>query len=134
MISRKGLEELKSKVERKTSASSLTGAVKRSMQPTLQDYKISAQILQGAIKRKQVQPLYQSLAKSSRSNLTMDDLIELSKPYLLKTLRDAWKNEMYSSTLYKKPLNKLKKAELYHELINANYNISKLPQKQLKRR
>ena len=63
----------------------------------------------------------------------MDDLNELSKPYLLKTLRDAWKNEMYSSTLYKKPLNKLKKAELYHELINANYNISKLPQKQPKR-
>lgn len=109
--------------------SKLAGAIKRVNQPALADYKMSAEILQGAIKRKQVQPLYNRYIQAGRANYDLATLTELSKPYLIKDLRTAWKNDMYSMTIYKKPLNKLKKAELYHELLNVNHNFSNIPKR-----
>lgn len=103
--------------------------IKRSQQPSIADYTISSQILQGAIKRKQVQPLYNRQIQSVRKGYDENTLKELSKPYLLKDLKKAWLNYMYSSTLYKKPINKLKKYEIYHELLNVNHNFSTLPKK-----
>ena len=103
--------------------------IKRSQQPSIADYTISSQILQGAIKRRQTQPLYQKYQQASRKNFSIDELKELSKPYLLTTLRQAWRNDLYKLTIYAKPLNRLNKAELYHELLNANHDFSKLPKK-----
>lgn len=108
----------------------MEASIKRILQPTIQDYKISSQILQSAIKRSQTQPLYNKLVKASRVNYDIQTLKEMSKPYLLKDLRNAWRTAMYSTTIYKKPLNKLNKAELYHELLNVNHNFSQLPKKQ----
>lgn len=109
--------------------SKLEGVIKRSLQPSIQDYRSSAEILQGAIKRRQTQPLYQKYQQASRKNFSIDELKELSKPYLLTTLRQAWRNDLYKLTIYAKPLNRLNKAELYHELLNANHDFSKLPKK-----
>jgi hypothetical protein len=109
--------------------SRLEAVVKRTLQPTIQDYRTSAEILQGAIKRRQTQPIYQKYQQASRKNISIDELKELSKPYLLTTLRQAWRNDLYKLTIYAKPLNKLNKAELYHELLNANHDFSKLPKK-----
>lgn len=107
----------------------LSGAIKRSIQPSIADYRTSAEIIQSAIKRKQSQGLYQKYQQASRKNISLDDLKELSKPYLLNTLRQAWRKDLYELTIYSKPLNKLNKAELYHELLNANHDFSKLPKK-----
>lgn len=112
----------------------LTGAIKRINQPSLADYKISAEILQGAIKRRQVQPDFNRQRQIARENYDLATLNELSKPYLIKDLKTAWKNEMYSMTIYKKPLNKLKKAELYHELLNVNHNFSNIPKRVVRAR
>lgn len=108
----------------------MEAVIKRTLQPTIQDYKISSQILQAAIKRNQVQPLYNKYVKASRIGYDMQSLKEMSKPYLLKDLRNAWRTALYEMTIYKKPLNKLNKAELYHELLNVNHNFSQLPKKQ----
>jgi len=108
--------------------------VKRSTQPQIGDYKISAQILQGAIKRGQVQPLFNRQKQIARENYNIEQLKEMSKPYLLKDLRNAWRSDIYSITIYKKPLNKLKKAEVYHELLNANHNFANVPKKIVRRR
>lgn len=128
-MSNQGFNKLREKVNQKISASTLSGAIKRTQQPTIQDYRTSAEILQGVIKRRQAQPVYQKYLQASRKNISIDELKELSKPYLLNTLRQAWRNELYKLTLYAKPLNKLNKAELYHELLNVNHDFSKLPKK-----
>lgn len=133
-MSNKGFDKLREKINRKISASSLSGVIKRSLQPSIQDYKTSTEILQGAIKRKQIEPLYQKYQQTSRKNMSIEELNELSKPYLLNTLRQAWKNDLYKLTIYSKPINKLKKAELYHELLNANHDFSKLPKKPIRHR
>ena len=112
----------------------LAGAIKRTNQPTIEDYRLSAQILQGAIKRGQVQPLFNRQTQIARRDYDLQTLKEMSKPYLLKDLRSAWKNDMYSITIYKKPLNKLKKTEIYHELLNANHNFSNIPKRVIRRR
>ena len=110
----------------------MEAVIKRNMQPSLSDYRISSQILQGAIKRSQQQPQYNKYVKAARVNYDEATLKELSKPYLVKDLRKAWSAAIYDLTIYKKPLNKLKKAELYHELLNVNHNFATLPKKQLK--
>ena len=112
----------------------LVGAIKRTNQPTIEDYRISAQILQGAIKRGQVQPLFNRQKQIARGDYDIETLKEMSKPYLLKDLRRAWLSDMYAITIYKKPLNKLKKAEIYHELLNANHNFSNIPKRVVRRR
>jgi hypothetical protein len=108
--------------------------IKRTSQPAIADYRISAQILQGAIKRGQVQPLFNRQKQIARENYDIEQLKEMSKPYLLKDLRNAWKNDVYSITIYKKPLNKLKKVEVYHELLNANHNFANIPKRVVRRR
>lgn len=110
----------------------MEGAIKRSMQPSISDYRISSQILQGAIKRTQQQPTYNKYVKAARLNYDEATLKELSKPYLVKDLRKAWSTAIYNNTIYKKPLNKLKKAEIYHELLNINHDFATLPKKQPK--
>lgn len=109
----------------------LQSVIKRNLQPNIQDYKISAQILQAAIKRKQLEPIYHNYITAARKNISIEELKELSKYYLLSTLRQAWRNDLYKLTIYGKPLNKLNKAQLYHELLNANHDFSKLPKKTL---
>ena len=126
----KGFDKLREKVNQVISASTLSRAIKRTLQPNIQDYKTSAEILQGAIKRRQAQPVYQKYQQAFRKNMSIDELKELSKPFLLTTLRQAWKNELYKLTIYAKPINKLNKAELYHELLNVNHDFTKLPKKQ----
>lgn len=103
--------------------------IKRTNQPTIEDYRLSSQILQGAIKRRQVQPQFNRQIQIARENYDLPRLKELSKPYLIKDLRSAWRSDMYSITIYKKPLNKLKKAEIYHELLNVNHNFSTIPKR-----
>ena len=110
----------------------MEAVIKRMMQPALSDYRISSEILQGAIKRNKQQQEYNKYIKAARINYDMTRLKELSKPYLVKDLKKAWSAAMYDNTIYKKPLNKLKKAELYHELLNVNHDFSTLPKKQLK--
>lgn len=110
----------------------MEAVIKRMIQPALSDYRISSEILQGAIKRNKQQQEYNKYIKAARINYDMTTLKELSKPYLVKDLKKAWSAAMYDNTIYKKPLNKLKKAELYHELLNVNHDFSTLPKKQLK--
>lgn len=110
----------------------MQAAIKRSMQPSISDYRISSQILQGAIKRSQQQPEYNKYVSGARYNYDDQTLKELSKQYLMKDLKKAWSNAMYDNTIYKKPLSKLKKIEVYHELLNINHDFSTLPKKQLK--
>ena len=110
----------------------MDGVIKRMMQPAISDYRISSQILQSAIKRNQQQQEYNKYIKAVRINYDEKTLKELSKPYLVKDLKKAWSVAIYENTIYKKPLNKLKKAELYHELLNVNHDFSTLPKKQLK--
>jgi hypothetical protein len=110
----------------------MEGPIKRIMQPAIADYRISSQILQGAIKRSQQQPEYNKYIKAARINYDLETLKEMSKPYLVKDLRKAWNVAIYDYTIYKKPSNKLKKAELYHELLNVNHDFAKMPKKQLK--
>lgn len=112
----------------------LAGAIRRTNQPTIEDYRISAQILQGAITRRQVQPLFNRQMQIARQNYDIEQLKEMSKPYLLKDLRRAWLSDMYTITIYKKPVNRLKKAEIYHELLNANHNFSNIPIRVIRRR
>jgi len=107
----------------------IKASIKRTFQPQIQDYRTSAQILQSVLKRKQIEPIYKNLVIASRKNMDINELKELSKPYLLNTLRNAWRKDLYKLTLYGKPLNKLNKAELYHELLNSNHDFSKLPKK-----
>lgn len=106
--------------------------IRRAIQPSLSDYRTSSQILQSAIKRTQTQPLYNKYVKAARLNYDIETLKQMSKPFLIKDLRKAWKEAMYSLTIYKKPLNKLNKAELYHELLNVNHNFETLPKKQIR--
>ena len=113
---------------------SLAGAIRRTNQPTIEDYRLSAQILQGAIKRGQVQPLFNRQTQIARRDYDLNTLKEMSKPYLLNDLRRAWRSDMYSITIYKKPLNKLKKVEVYHELLNANHNFANVPKRVIRRR
>lgn len=133
MISNSGLDRLRNKIIRQPAASTITASVKRATQPAFQDYKLASEILQGAIKRKQVEPIYTNLKQASRRNMTLEQLKELSKPYYLNDLRNAWRKALYQLTLYSKPLNKLNKAELYHELLNVNHNFSSLPMKPRKK-
>lgn len=110
----------------------MQSSIKRTLQPSISDYRISSQILQGAIKRNQQQGEYNKYVKAARVNYDEQTLKQLSKPYLAKDLKKAWSAAMYDNTIYKKPLNKLKKAELYHELLNINHDFTTLPKKQLK--
>lgn len=126
-VRRKLIEPIQTK---RKSGNTIKANVKRIMQPNISDYKIGAEILQGAIKRKIVQPVYNNLLQSKRRNMSIEELKELAKPYLVKNLRDAWKSDIYKLTLYKKPLNKLNKAELYHELLNVNHDFSNIPKRQ----
>jgi hypothetical protein len=105
----------------------LVAAVKRTQQPTIADYRTAAEILQGAIKRRQPQQLYQRFQSGSRVNYDVATLKQMAKPYLLKELKKAWSTAIYSYTLYQKPSNKLKKHEIYHELLNVNHDFSSIP-------
>jgi len=133
MISRTGLQNLRDKVINKPAVATISASVKRATQPAFQDYKTASEILQGAIKRKQLEPVYSKLKQASRKNISLEQLKELSKPFYLKDLRNAWRKALYELTLYAKPLSKLNKAELYHELLNVNHNFSSLPIKSRKK-
>lgn len=88
--------------------------------------------LQGAIKRSNIQPLYNKYLQNARYNYTKEQLIEMSKPYRQDELKGAFLDELYKTTIYNKPVNKLKKYELYHELLNYNYNFNNLEKRKLK--
>lgn len=93
----------------------------------------AASVLQASIKRRQVQPMYNRYVSAARVNYDLNTLKEMSKPYLLKDLRNAWKTAIYSNTIYQKPMNRLTKAEIYHELLNINHDFSRLPKKEANR-
>lgn len=127
------LDVLKNKVnKRKTSASTLSGAIKRTIQPTIEDYKTSASILQAAVKRTKAESLYSKRKTTARKNYTKEQLMEMAKPYSISNLRKAWKVDLYKLTIYGKPINKLSKHELYHELLNVNHDFSTIPKIQKK--
>jgi transposase len=88
--------------------------------------------LQAAIKRKQLQPLYNRQIQAARYNYDEPTLKQMSKPYLAVELKAAWIDELKNMTIYKKPLNKYKKHELYHELLNINYDFNNFTKKQIK--
>lgn len=85
--------------------------------------------IQSAIKRQQIQPIYSRYLQSARVNYSKEQLIEMSKPYKITELKKAFLDELYNSTLYNKPVNKLKKYELYHELLNYKYDFNNLTKK-----
>lgn len=133
MESQSYLDVLKNKVnKRKISASTLSGAIKRTTQPTIEDYKTSASILQAAVKRTKVESLYNKRKTTARKNYTTEQLKEMAKPYSIANLRKAWKIDLYKLTIYNKPINKLTKHELYHELLNSNHDFSTIPKRQKK--
>lgn len=90
--------------------------------------------IQAFIKRRQIQPMYNKYLKNARYNYTIEQLNEMAKPYTIKNLRTAWSNYNKENTIYGKPSNRLKKAELYHELLYVNYNFEKLPKKNINNR
>lgn len=83
-------------------------------------------LLQASTKRREAQQYYNLYLQAARKNYTEKQLIEMSAPYLTDELRAAWLDGIYELTLYKKPANKLKKYQLFHELLNINYDFSKL--------
>lgn len=88
--------------------------------------------LQAVIKRKQIQPLYNKYLQTARINYTKEQLKELSKPYTIQNLRKSWNEYSKDNTIYGKASNKLTKAELYHELLNINFDFSQLQKKEPK--
>ena len=88
--------------------------------------KSALTLLQATIKRGKGQSLFNMLLKAARQNYTTEQLIQMSEPYRTDELRAAWQGNIYELTLYKKPSIKLKKHELYHELLNVNYDFSQL--------
>lgn len=126
----KGLQKLKETADKQKATRILQATVKRPITPLISDYRQASQILQATVKRQQAEKAYKGLRGASRFNLTEQELMEMSKPYLMKDLKDAWKTTLYNLTIYAKPLNRLKKFEVYHELINMNYDFSKLQKKQ----
>jgi len=88
--------------------------------------------LQGAIKRGIIQPLYNRQLEASRFNYDEDVLKKMSFPFNGLELRAAWTDQLRNNTIYNKALNKYKKHELFHELLNINYDFSNLEQKKLK--
>jgi len=107
----------------------LVAAVKRTQQPMVADYRTAAEILQAAIKRREPQELYKRYKPAARVNYDVPTLKQMSKPYLLKELKKAWSVALYSYTLYQKPANKLKKHEIYHELLNVNHDFTTIPRR-----
>lgn len=107
----------------------LIAAVRRTQQPMISDYRTSAEILQGAIRRQQPQQLYNRYQNAARVNYDVATLKQMAAPFLLKDLKRAWTSALYSYTLYQKPTNKLKKHEIYHELLNVNHDFSNIPRR-----
>jgi hypothetical protein len=88
--------------------------------------------LQARIKRQSIQPLYNKYLKTVRQNYDEPTLKKMASPYRADELKAAWTDKMREMTIYNKPINKLKKHELYHELLNVNYDFSNLEKRQSK--
>ena len=84
------------------------------------------QRLQGAIKRRNIQPQYNRYLQSARQNYDDATLKQMSRPYRFDELKAAWTDKVREMTIYNMPVNKLKKHQLYHELLNVNYDFSNL--------
>jgi len=95
---------------------------------------IAASILQAAIKRNVIQPLYNRQITAARYNYDAETLKKMSAPFLVVELKAAWADELRNMTIYKKALNKYRKYELYHELLNINYDFNNLTRKQKKQK
>jgi hypothetical protein len=95
---------------------------------------ISSSILQSAIKRNTIQSLYNRQLSAARYNYDAETLKKMSAPFLAVELKAAWTDELKNMTIYKKPLNKYRKFELYHELLNINYDFNNLTRKQKKQK
>lgn len=92
----------------------------------------AASILQSKVKRQIVQPVYNKYLKTARQNYDIETLKKMSAPFRADELKAAWSDKQREMTIYNKPINKLKKHELYHELLNVNYDFSALEKKEVK--
>jgi len=91
-------------------------------------------VLQANIKRRLVQPEYQRFQQASRANYDETTLKTMAKPFRADELKAAWKDYINDRSLYRKPVSKLKKHEVYHELLNVNYNFNNLTRQEPRRR
>ncbi len=91
-------------------------------------------VLQAKIKRQAIQPVFNKYLKTARENYDEATLKKMAYPYRADELKAAWTDKMREMTIYNKPITKLKKHELYHELLNVNYDFSNLQKKEAKQK
>lgn len=92
----------------------------------------AATILQSKVKRQSVQPVYNKYLKTARQNYDVETLKTMAAPFRADELKAAWTDKQRQMSIYNKPITKLKKHELYHELLNVNYDFSTLEKKEIK--
>jgi hypothetical protein len=85
--------------------------------------------LQARVNRQTIQPQYNRYLQSARQNYDEATLKQMSAPYRADELKGAWTDKVREMTIYNLPINKLKKHQLYHELLNVNYDFSTLEKK-----
>ena len=91
-------------------------------------------VLQANIKRRLTQPQYQRFQQASRANYDEATLKTMAKPFRADELKAAWTDYINERSLYGKPVSRLKKHEVYHELLNINYNFNNLTRQEPRRR
>ena len=58
-------------------------------------------------------------------------LKKMASPYIVAELKNALNGVLLKKTIYKLPVSKLKKHEVYHELLNIKYNFSNLKKREV---
>jgi hypothetical protein len=91
-------------------------------------------VLQAKIKRQTIQPVFNKYLKTARQNYDEATLKSMSSQYRADELKAALTDSIRALLIYNKPINKLKKHEIYHELLNVNYDFSNLQKKEAKRK
>lgn len=89
----------------------------------------AASILQSKLLRANIQPKFNKYLEGARVNYDENTLKEMSQPFRHDELKAAWTDESKKLTIYNLPINKLKKYQLYHELLGINYDFSRLEKK-----